>query len=105
VLLEAARIQETDSDGSIKIPGNATISIHHEMLEAAEQIRRLQSRYDYLEAELKVTMGTASELKAIATWKTGVRNAFDQKAFKEAEPKLYEQYKKQSRTRTLRLAK
>lgn len=116
VLLEAERMQEKDSDGSIKIPGNAAISMHQEMLEAAEQIRRLksvmeeqiaglESRYDYLEAELKVTMGTAAELKGIATWKTGARRTFDQTAFKEAEPKLYEQYKKQSRTRTFRLVK
>jgi hypothetical protein len=116
VLLEAERMQQEDSDGLIKIPGNAAISMHQEMLEVAEQIRRLQSmmmeqvaglqsRYDFLEAELKVTMGTAAELKGIATWKSGVRNRFDQTAFKEAEPKLYEQYKTQSRTRTFRLVK
>ena len=86
------------------------------MLEVAEQIRRLrsaveeqiaglESRHIYLEAELKVTIGIAAELRGIATWKTGARSTFDQTAFKEAEPKLYEQYKKQSRTRTFRLVK
>ncbi|MBR0801326.1 GIY-YIG nuclease family protein [Bradyrhizobium jicamae] len=116
MLLEAERMQEKDSDGSTKIPGNAAISMHQEMLEVAEQIHRLQavmmeqiaglqSRYDFLEAEIKVTMGTAAELKGIATWKTGVRNGFDRSAFQEAEPKLYEQYKKQSRTRTFKLMK
>lgn len=116
VLLAAEQIQQQDSDGSIRIPGNAAIAMHQEMLEMAEKIRRLQavmeeqiaplqSHYDYLEAELKVTMGSAAELKGIATWKTGAQNRFDQKAFKEAEPELYERYKKQTRTRTFRLLK
>ena len=62
------------------------------MLEIEQQMARLQARQAYLIAGIKITMGTASELRGIATWDNVVSKRFDSALFKAENPELYDQY-------------
>ena len=66
---------------------------------------RLGSRFAYLVAEIKIIMGTASELRGIATWQTVTRNFFNSAAFKAEHPDIYKKYLKTSIGRVFKLEK
>jgi hypothetical protein len=94
-----------EPDGSIKEPGNAALAMHQELLEIEEGMARLDSRLEFLVAELKITMGTASELRGIATWQTVKCNRFNTVAFKAEHPDIYEKYLSTSISRVFKLEK
>jgi hypothetical protein len=94
-----------EPDGSIKEPGNATLAMHQELREIEEQMARLAFRSEYLVAGIKMAMGTASELRGIATWQTVTSKRFNSAAFKAEHPDIYQQYLSTSISRVFRLEK
>jgi hypothetical protein len=50
------------------------MAMHHELREIEEVMARLDSRVEYLEAEIKIAMGSASGIRGIATWETRTSN-------------------------------
>jgi predicted phage-related endonuclease len=106
VIEQAKDLGTEKPDGSIKEPGNAALAMHRELLEKEEVMARLESRVEYLKAEIKIDMGTASELRGIATWETVESTRFNEAAFKAEHPDLYEKYHtKTSISRVFRLEK
>ena len=104
-IVQAEDLDAEDPDGSIKEPGNEAIAMHYEMLEIEQQMARLQARQAYLIAGIKITMGTASELRGIATWDNVVSNRFNSAVFKAENPDLYEKYREPSVSRVFKLEK
>jgi predicted phage-related endonuclease len=102
---QAEQLAGEEADGSVKEPGNAAIAMHQELLEIEEEMARLGTRFEYLEAEIKITMGAASELRGIATWANVTSNRFDATAFKAEHPDLYEKYRSPSTSRMFKLKK
>ena len=72
-------------------------------VEAIELERRISGCKD----AIKRAMGDAARLtingRDAATWKTQTANRFDQRAFQEAHPALFEQFIKQTESRVFRL--
>jgi predicted phage-related endonuclease len=81
------------------------MAMHREWLEIEEEKALLEFRQKYLVAGIKIDMGTASELRGIATWETVTSNRFNSTAFKADHPDLYEKYLKTSISRTFKLEK
>ena len=104
-IAQADDLDAEDPDGSVKEPGNEAIAMHHEMLEIEQQIARLQARQAYLIASIKITMGTASELRGIATFDNVVSNRFNSALFKAENPDLYDKYRSPSVSRVFKLEK
>jgi hypothetical protein len=102
---QAKELGAEEPDGSIKEPGNATLAMHQELREIEEEMARLDSRVEYLVAEIKIAMGTASELRGIATWQTVTSNRFNSAAFKVEHPDIYQKYLSTSISRVFRLEK
>jgi hypothetical protein len=102
---QAKDLGAEEPDGSIKAPGNAALAKHQELLEIEEQMARLESRAEYLVAGIKINMGTASELRGIATWQAVTSNRFNSAAFKAEHPDVYEKYLSTSISRVFRLEK
>jgi hypothetical protein len=94
-----------EPDGSIREPGNAALAMHQELREIEEEMARLGARFQYLVAGIKINMGTASELRGIATWQTVASNRFNSAAFKAEHPAIYEKYLSTSISRVFRLEK
>ncbi len=71
------------------------------------QIKKLTEEKEALEIEIMDFIGDNEGLEyngaTLATWKHGLRTAFDSKLFKEDNPALYKQYEKSSETRTFLL--
>jgi hypothetical protein len=104
-IAQAGDFGAEEPDGSIKEPGNAALAMHRELLEIEEERARLDSRVAFLEAEIKITMGTASELRGIATWQTVKSNRFNSVVFKVEHPDMYEKYLSTSISRVFKLEK
>jgi hypothetical protein len=102
---QAEELGAEQPDGSIKEPGNAAVAMHQEWLEIEEEKALLEFRQKYLVAEIKIDMGTASELRGIATWETRTSHLFNTAAFKADHPDLYEKYLSTSISRTFKLEK
>ena len=104
-IAQAEDLYAEEPDGSIKEPGNSALAMHHELLEIEEEMARLDSRLEFLLAELKLTMGTASELRGIATWQNVKCNRFNTVAFKAGHPDIYQKYLSTSISRVFKLEK
>jgi predicted phage-related endonuclease len=104
-IAQAEDLYAEEPDGSIKEPGNAALAMHQELLEIEEEMARLDSRREFLVAELKLTIGTASELRGIATWQNVKCNRFNTVAFKAEHPDIYEKYLSTSTNRVFKLEK
>jgi hypothetical protein len=102
---QAEELGAEQPDGSIKDPGNAALTIHYELREIEEKKALLDFRQEYLVSEIKLNMGTASELRGIATWKTRTFRRFNTEAFQIDHPDLYEKYLSPSISRTFLLEK
>jgi predicted phage-related endonuclease len=102
---QAKDLDAVEPDGSIREPGNAALSMHQELREIEEEMARLDGRMDYLVAGIKINMGTASELRGIATWQTVTSKRFNSTAFKAEHPDIYEKYRSTSISRVFKLEK
>jgi hypothetical protein len=102
---QAKDLGAEEPDGSIREPGNAALAMHQELREIEEEMARLHSRVEYLVAGIKINMGTASELRGIATWQAVTSNRFNSAAFKAEHPDIYERYLSTLISRVFRLEK
>lgn len=89
--------------GTIAEADDATLAA----IERLKELKPIVKEIEALEDRIKLFMGPAATLtrdgKVLATWKTQTTRRFDQKAFAEAHPDLFEQFKKASDSRVLRI--
>lgn len=103
---DAERLFKKDNGSSVEADENAIETILN-LKELKAQKKELEAAIDGEEAKLKIAMKDASIItmsgNPLATWKCQVTNRFNQKEFQEAHPALFEQFKRQSESRVLRL--
>lgn len=103
---DADRLFKKDNGSSVEADENAIETILN-LKELKAQKKELEAAIDGEEAKLKIAMKDASIItmsgNPLATWKCQVTNRFNQKEFQEAHPALFEQFKRQSESRVLRL--
>ncbi len=103
---DAERLFKKDNGSAVEADEN-TIETILTLKELKAQKKELEAAIDGEEAKLKIAMKDASIItmsgNPLATWKCQVTNRFNQKEFQEAHPALFEQFKRQSESRVLRL--
>lgn len=103
---DAERLFKKDNGSAVEADEN-TIETILTLKELKAQKKDLEAAIDGEEAKLKIAMKDASIItmsgNPLATWKCQVTNRFNQKEFQEAHPALFEQFKRQSESRVLRL--
>lgn len=103
---DAERLFKKDNGSAVEADENAIETILT-LKELKAQKKELEAAIDGEEAKLKIAMKDASIItmsgNPLATWKCQVTNRFNQKEFQEAHPALFEQFKRQSESRVLRL--
>lgn len=103
---DAERLFKKDNGSTVEADEIAIEAILT-LKELKAQKKELEAAIDGEEAKLKIAMKDASIItmsgNPLATWKCQVTNRFNQKEFQEAHPALFEQFKRQSESRVLRL--
>lgn len=105
-LSDAERLFRKDLGTAVEADETALDAIIH-LKDLKSQKRELESEIEEFEAKLKIAMRDASVItmsgQPLATWKCQVTNRFDQKGFQAAHPALFDQFKRPSESRVLRL--
>jgi len=97
------RLAEEQSDERMLEPSESELQKYQQLLDLREQRDTLDFQCQDLEADLKLTIGTAAGIEGIATWKTHAIKRFDHEAFGLDYPELHDQFMKESLARTFRL--
>jgi hypothetical protein len=77
------------SDGRILVPGGVDWERYRALLEVRDSLDGLELKRRELEAEFKITIGTAAGLEGIAAWRTQSFSRFDQDSFGSTQPDVY----------------
>jgi hypothetical protein len=99
----ADEYQSTQSEDRSIEPSAELQNDYRRLLEIRRQIDMLTFERELIEFRLKAALGSASELKGIATWKTHLSPFFDKKTFRQDNPNLYAEYETKRPQRTFRL--
>jgi hypothetical protein len=92
--------EETDPGSLVVKPSKADLDIYSKLLEAREAEDRLKVEREFLESKLKLSIGRASSLEKIATWKGKWTSRFEISVFRETEPDLYAELARRFETRS-----
>lgn len=93
---EVERLAAERCTDQLVTPCDDDWSTYEQLLAARERHDAATHAKNRLEWRLKLTIGTASALDGIATWKTMTRQGLDTEAFKHAHPELYDQYQRET---------
>ncbi|KSQ33864.1 endonuclease [Pseudomonas aeruginosa] len=100
------RLFERDAGTSIEADGKV-VEVFNHLRELKAKAKGLEYEIESAEERIKLFMQDHAQLtvngKSVLTWKSQTTNRFDQSAFKEAHPALFEQFKKTSESRVFRL--
>ncbi|MEG6624173.1 endonuclease, partial [Pseudomonas aeruginosa] len=100
------RLFERDAGTSIEADGKV-VEVFNRLRELKAKAKGLEYEIESAEERIKLFMQDHAQLtingKSVLTWKSQTTNRFDQSAFKEAHPALFEQFKKTSESRVFRL--
>lgn len=97
---------EKDSGSSIEADGKS-LALFNDLRDMKSRCKSLEEEIAVSEEKLKLYMQDHSILtldgKPICTWKSQVRNLFDQKLFQVEHPDLYEKFKTATTSRVFRM--
>jgi putative phage-type endonuclease len=103
---DVLRMFKQDSGAAIEVGGDV-LKAYNELVYAKQMFKDYGEQVSQSEEIIKLHMREAATLtldgKPILTWKSQETNRFDQTAFKEAHPELFEQFKKVSTSRVFRI--
>ena len=80
------------SSDRMAAPSSEDLAVYQRLLEVREQEDRCHYERLHLENKLKLVIGTAAGLEGVASWKTLVKQKFNQAAFKRDQAELYREY-------------
>lgn len=101
---QVAALAAKESDGELLVePDEHERQLHRELVAARQEKFLAEVRYELLENELKLLIGTSPGFHGVATWMTHTKTRFDEQSFKVAEPRLYEKFRHPFRQRTFRI--
>jgi hypothetical protein len=88
-----------------RVPTNQEVDIIEKILELRTKKKAIEFEETVLLSRLKVSVGQCVGLKNYLTYKPIIRTGLDVASIKESLPEIYEQYKRETRSRTLRISK
>lgn len=103
-VLEADQIAD-EAIAEERDPTNQEIDIIDKILELRTKKKAIEFEETVLLSLLKVSVGQCIGLKKYLTYKPMVRTGLDVAAIKENLPEVYEHYKRETRSRILRISK
>jgi hypothetical protein len=92
-LIQAAALAGEVSDGSVLMPDEAVIELYRERLRLKQDEWVARHEGERIDAELKLIMRAASEVRGVATWRSSLTSDFDEAGFRRDHAELYESYK------------
>ena len=101
---QANELKEVESNDEIKTPDDESISLYKKLCALRGEMDGLKFEYEVLENRLKNKIGRAEAIDGVATWKTQVRMALDQKALKEKHPEIVEEFITEKKSRVFKLS-
>ncbi len=88
-------------------PSSQDLATYSRLLRVRDAQDHLKVQRELCESKLKLSMGNATAIKGIATWKGSWRNSLNIEALRGAEPALFEnliqRFEKKSYTRYFKL--
>lgn len=96
---EAERLSEAACEDRVVEPSQEALALYLRLLEVRADHDSLSHEKERLETDLKLLIGTASELSGLATWKAATQHRFDTESFERDEPDLYARYLHEIRSR------
>lgn len=99
---EVERLAGYQTDGRVVLPNQGQWESYRALLDVREDIDSLTLKRKRLEVELKLAIGSAAELKGIATWASHSFVRFDKESLRLCQPETYdlfvvEEYRRQFR--------
>jgi hypothetical protein len=102
-MAEAHALSESECDDRMLEPTDEVMETYCRLVKLREDHDTLGFEKDYLEAKLKVFIGTASGIERVADWKTTVAHRLDGERFKAEQPDVYASFLCESRSRRFNL--
>jgi putative phage-type endonuclease len=99
---DVLRLFARDSGRSVEVDEQALSDVMR-LRELQPLVKEVEEVKDRLRLYMRDATTLALDGKPLATWKAQTSRRFDQTAFAEAHPELFEQFKKSSETRVLRI--
>ena len=100
---EVERLASYESDGRVLLPGHGEWETYRALLNVREDLDSLTLKRRHLEAELKLAIGSAAELKGIATWASHSFTRFDKESLRLRQPETYDLFVVEDYRRQFRL--
>jgi hypothetical protein len=89
---QAAELTAQESDGTVLTPDQAVIDLYHERMRLKGVEWAAKHEDEGIDAELQVLMGTASEMKGVATFASSLVPDFDEAGFRRDHGDLWQAY-------------
>ena len=102
-IAQAAELTAQESDGTVLTPDEAVMDLYHERLRLKQAEWAAKHEGEALDAELQVLMGTASEMKGVATFASCLVPDFDEAGFRRDHEDLWQAYQVVRPTRQWRI--
>lgn len=103
---DVMRLFKRDNGDSVECSEDV-FAQYQQLKQTKEQAKQIGGEIEMLETKIKLAIGEAATLnyqgKTLATWKTQATNRLDSKALEATHPSLYQQFRKVSESRVLRL--
>lgn len=103
VIARAEALTLVECEGSILPATEAVLETYRALVNVREEYETLGYQKTYLEAQLKLTIGTAPGMERVADFKMVGRHSFDSIAFKNQHSDLYDAFARETRSRTFTL--
>jgi hypothetical protein len=102
-LAKAEELAAVQCDDRILQPTETVRETYRALVNVRQAYETLEYEKAYLEATLKLAIGTASGMERVADWKTMASHSFDSITFKAAHPELYDAFARETRSRRFTL--
>jgi len=99
MIAECATLSGKACEDRVLQPTDRVMETYRALLLTREKYDTLGFEKDYLEAQLKKVIGTASGIEGVAAWKTIYSHRLDGDALREERPEIHAQYFREIRFR------
>jgi hypothetical protein len=103
MMAEAEALAEQECDGRILQPSDVVMDTYRALIKVREDYDTLGFQKDYLEAQLKRIIGTATGIERVADWKTVIAHRLDGERLKAERLDVYTAFLSEGRSRRFML--
>lgn len=102
-LAEAERLADERCDDRVLIPGEDVLATYRELVDVRQAHDTLGYRREFLEAGLKIAIGTASGIERVADWREVTQQRLDGDLLRRERPDIHDKYLRETRFRRFNL--